>query len=143
MTFLLLATLLFCTAAHAAPCSIAVHCSGHATYVSGVAPDCFCGCRNQWNPADRCATCPAQFGGSDCNTCGAGMLGSRYPVCAACSPQGYCGGHAVSAARSASGACVCTCSNFWIGQLCERCPSEYAGSSCDRCARPGYVVARI
>eukprot|EP01060_Flectonema_neradi_P021855 TRINITY_DN298_c0_g1_i7.p1 TRINITY_DN298_c0_g1~~TRINITY_DN298_c0_g1_i7.p1 ORF type:complete len:6169 (+),score=1117.83 TRINITY_DN298_c0_g1_i7:8252-26758(+) len=123
-------------------CTIADHCENHASAVTPV-PDpnptsCTCTCRNHWELPD-CLTCPPQFGGSDCDTCGIHRI--NYPTCTLCTVNDDCSNHASTVtSNSQQTECVCTCNQKWSGADCSTCPTEYSGLDCNECgtARINY-----
>ena len=114
-------------------CDTTTHCSAHADSVTddGNRDSCTCSCRNQWT-GDSCETCPAKFGGADCDECTSGSI--NYPTCTACTAAASCSGHAKSVATDAKQTtCVCDCAGQFTGDTCNTCPSPFTGTACDKC----------
>eukprot|EP01065_Artemidia_motanka_P049498 TRINITY_DN8222_c0_g3_i1.p1 TRINITY_DN8222_c0_g3~~TRINITY_DN8222_c0_g3_i1.p1 ORF type:complete len:2481 (+),score=387.79 TRINITY_DN8222_c0_g3_i1:143-7585(+) len=119
-------------------CTIAQHCSGHATTATSdpTRTSCVCTCRSQWTSAD-CSVCPSVFGGADCDECADGYI--TYPRCDMCTDAAHCSGHSLSVTSHGNRvACECHCGNAWTGQDCSVCPSHFSGADCDACAQ-GYA----
>ena len=127
-------------------CSNATHCNGRALQVSddGTRTTCACTCMNAWT-GDQCETCPGEFGGANCDMCAVGFIGSVATGCTECSNQVHCNGRAAPLKNDASktpnvtddgtrSTCVCSCSNQWVGDRCETCPTIFGGDACDTCA---------
>ena len=114
-------------------CTAATHCSSRATSVTSTGTKCTCACRNKWQGA-TCATCPATYGGQDCNECAPGRV--NYPTCGDCAGV-TCTGHGTATADPKGTRCVCTCTNSWTGDACETCPSLFKGAQCNECVNIG------
>ena len=61
-------------------CSVVTDCNNRATATTPTSDGtrCACACRNQWT-GGSCATCPACYGGADCDRCAPGLI--NYPAC--------------------------------------------------------------
>eukprot|EP01060_Flectonema_neradi_P023963 TRINITY_DN323_c0_g2_i1.p1 TRINITY_DN323_c0_g2~~TRINITY_DN323_c0_g2_i1.p1 ORF type:complete len:1523 (+),score=335.13 TRINITY_DN323_c0_g2_i1:2804-7372(+) len=121
-------------------CSIANHCSGHATAVEpdSVQKACKCTCSNFYGGArGTCSVCPEPYGGAACDACE--NMGAMLPKCGAqCTVAADCNNHAIRVIQE-NGKCVCACQNNWVGDACETCPVGYDGANCDTCA-DGYFL---
>ena len=124
-----------------AECSIANHCSGHATAVEpdSTQSSCKCSCSNFYGGArGSCNLCPEPYGGADCDGCD--KMGAMLPKCGAvCTDAVDCSGHSIRVTEE-NGKCVCVCRNHWTGDSCETCPLGYDGSNCNTCV-DGYFFA--
>ncbi|CUE71031.1 membrane-associated protein, putative [Bodo saltans] len=115
-------------------CSVTTDCSGNAYSVSGSTySGCVCNCRYGWS-GSNCSVCPANSGGTDCNTCVAGYTGTPPSCVKACTLAADCGTGATQVTGTSTG-CVCTCRNAWSGSKCNVCPSNYSSTigDCDTC----------
>eukprot|EP01064_Diplonema_japonicum_P009097 TRINITY_DN1655_c0_g1_i3.p1 TRINITY_DN1655_c0_g1~~TRINITY_DN1655_c0_g1_i3.p1 ORF type:complete len:864 (+),score=188.55 TRINITY_DN1655_c0_g1_i3:1085-3676(+) len=121
-------------------CSIATHCSGHATSVREEGNSrCICACANKWSGLD-CSVCPEGFSGADCDRCAPGHI-MQGEGCHKCSMLGDCSPNAISVGTDASQTtCQCTCRNRWMGADCTLCSSLYGGDDCNECnnGRPDF-----
>ena len=116
-------------------------CNGRATpggtYVEN--DKCKCYCKVPW-AGPRCTECPAQYAGSDCDTCSPGN--TNFPQCTPCDKATTCHGHAESITSDGS-TCTCTCRNEWTRDMareqCAYCDPIYDTSrDCGACA-PGRI----
>eukprot|EP00756_Hemistasia_phaeocysticola_P011734 Hpha_TRINITY_DN15141_c0_g7::TRINITY_DN15141_c0_g7_i1::g.128752::m.128752 len=113
-----------------AECSVASHCSNHATDVSANADKsaCACECHPQWAGDSSCSVCTAGYAGDECTKCDNNLHFS-----------GRCLNDYQMGASVDRSTCVCgACRNQWSGDSCDVCASNYGGNDCQECAA-GYV----
>eukprot|EP00755_Sulcionema_specki_P039389 Sspe_Gene.112738::Locus_95999_Transcript_1_1_Confidence_1.000_Length_741::g.112738::m.112738 len=107
-------------------CTVAKHCSNHATTVvtDAAKTACQCACRNGWSGKD-CSICDARFvQGGDCDTCEAGRI--LFPTCRSCDNDDDCNGQAERVDSNAERTeCTCTCREGYTGGRCEQCEEGY------------------
>ena len=119
-------------------CNPAVDCSGHSASVVSDAShtNCICSCSNKWT-GSRCEQCLTPYSGSNCNECEAALI--NFPTCQSCDVDIHCNGHATTTMRNSPTTCSCACSDQWTGDMCETCPGQFSGTSCNKCAS-GYIT---
>ena len=119
-------------------CTVATDCTGHASNVTGVFPNCVCFCSEQWN-GTSCESCPPQYDPNyNCFACNVGFSGD-FPDCFAnCDVVRDCNDHATDATGNTKTGCNCTCRNEWFGPNCSMCPPNYDPTAdCGSCSA-GY-----
>jgi len=105
-----------------------LQCSGHGLCGSDLSCRCFSNADNGFWEGEICDVCTSGYFGADCKVECPG--GACYP----------CGGNGVcSDGLSGLGRCACNqddINGFWAGLACDRCSTDYYGSSCTlRCPR--------
>ena len=103
-------------------CTVATHCSNHASSVTDDGTRTTCAC-----------SCEAGFTASDCSQCSVGHV--NYPTCTECTVAAHCSGNANSVTDDGMrNTCVCTCKTAFTGSSCDSCADNYIGyPTCTKC----------